>query len=300
MQTLRPCPVCNSGESRLRYGSTLRDGENWREGFDPYTGHYQVNTCRQCGLVFSSPVFDAASIGEIYKTHPQTNVDENEIENVRKTMEGYYRLTRPHLPGRKRVLDVGCDIGLFLEVARQDGFRELHGIEPVAIARKAAVERLTGASIHPEFYQDCRFPDEHFDLIVFIHVVDHLLHPAELLERAIRHLVPGGIVIAVVHDIEAPLARLMGERYPVYNFFHHYFFSRVTLAGLFERCGFETVSVVSTRNCYSLAFLIERFPLIGRRLATASASWARRLGIGRLSLNLPIGNIGIVARKPVS
>lgn len=298
MQRLSPCPVCGSSNAQLRYPATLRPGEDWHAGFDPYGGHYQINRCKGCGLVFSSPVFDSNRIAALYLEYPAANAGQGEIGNVRATMAGYYRMARSYLGKRDRVLDVGCDIGLLLDVAREDGFRELHGIEPIAVAREAATAQLPGAHIHPEFYQECRFPDNHFNLITFVHVVDHLLHPVELLNRAYRHLAPGGIVVAVVHDIEAPLARLMGERYPVYNFFHHYFFSKATLTELFERCGFETLRVGPTRNRYSLAFLMERFPLLPQTFAGRMSRWSRTLGIGRLSLSLPIGNIGIVARKP--
>ena len=57
-------------------------------------------------------------------------------------MAGYFRLAAADIHNRQRMLDVGCDIGLLLEVARNDGFKELYGLEPVAVAKADAVKRL--------------------------------------------------------------------------------------------------------------------------------------------------------------
>ncbi len=296
--TAPACTLCGSTDAVLLYAGTLKRGETLPAGFDPYSGHYQINRCRGCGVVFSAPIFDEAAVGALYTGYSEANADPDEISNVRTTMAGYYRMARRFLERKDRVLDVGCDVGLLLEVAREEGFRELTGIEPVAAAREEARKRLPDARIHSAFHGDCDLPDNHFDLIAFIHVLDHLIRPVETLERAWRQLRPGGLVLAVVHDVETPLVRLMGARYPVYNFFHTFFFSRATLARLVERCGFETVMTAPTRNCYSLAFLIERFPLAPTGLRHWASRASRSAGIGKVGLTLPIGNIGIVARKP--
>ncbi len=298
MQRLEPCSACGASHAKMLYPSTLAAGAGWHPGFDPYSGHYQINRCETCGLIYSSAVFSDADIAALYAGFPAANVDTPEIANVKATMSGYYAMARPYLARKERFLDVGCDIGLLLDVAADDGFERLHGVELVDVARREAERKLPAAKVEGRPYLDCALPAGSFDMIAFVHVLDHLVRPERSLQRAFEQLRPGGLVIAVVHNIEAPLAKIMGQRYPVYNFFHHYYFSKATLARLFERCGFETLTVHATTNCYSLAFLIERFPLAPAALRQRLSHWSRSLGVGRRSLKLPIGNIGIVARKP--
>ena len=215
-------------------------------------------------------------------------------------MGSYFQLASADIHNRQRILDVGCDIGLLLEVARNDGFKELYGLEPVAVAKAEAVKRLPDANISGLFYEDDLFEDDFFDLVSLIHVVDHLVRPERTLSLVWKQLKPGGICIAVVHNSKSLLAKLLGERFPVFNFFHHYFFTKRTLWKLFSACGFEPIRVIATKNCYSVSFFLERLPFLPAGFRRNLAKIARRVLIGRIPLSIPIGNIAIVARKPNS
>jgi 2-polyprenyl-3-methyl-5-hydroxy-6-metoxy-1,4-benzoquinol methylase len=297
MREIRHCPICAGTDRDLVYPGTLDTTNTVGARTNPYSSHYQINRCRGCGLIFSSPIFEDADIAALYEKAPHGNVESGEEGNVKRTMRLYYELARPHLLQRDRLLDVGCDIGLMLEFARQDGFRELYGLEPNPIAREKA-QAIPRAVVSERFYEEQEFPAASFDLITFIHVVDHLIDPSKAVERAFMHAKPGGLVVAVVHNVESMLARMTGERFPPFNLYHHYFFSERTLAALFESRGFDTVSVGSTKNCYSLGFFARRAPGIPAGLRFAIASGLDRLGIGGLPLTIPVGNIGIVARRP--
>lgn len=297
MRDLAPCCICGTFDRTLRYKATPNTDERLGS-LNPYSGHYQINVCNGCGLTYSSPIFDESDVHALYTNYSEANVADEEIDNVSATMKGYYDLGRPFLPRRKRALDVGCDIGLLLDVMRQDGFEELHGLEPVEVARKKALERVPVAAVSGAFYQDTAFEKDSFDMITLIHVVDHLIRPNEILDRVLGDLRPGGVCIAVVHDVESPVAKLTGERFPVFNYFHHYFFSKATLRALFATRGFEVLHVGPTRNRYSLSFFTERAPVLPASWRQGLSGFLRRLGLGRISLSLPVGNIGIVARKP--
>jgi hypothetical protein len=58
--------------------------------------------------------------------------------------------------------------------------------------------------------------------------------------------------------------------------------------------------VAATRNRYSLAFFIQGAPFLPQSWRRAIALLSRRVGIGHISLSIPVGNIEIVARKPGS
>lgn len=297
MREIETCPICRSAGRETIYKGTVDTSHIPDALKNPYASHYQINRCEGCGLKFSSPIFDDDEIATLYEQAPHSNVMSGEEGNVKRTMQHYYELTRKHLKARDRILDIGCDIGLMLKFAREDGFSELFGLEPNPIARREA-EALPGAVISSRFYEDQEYPEASFDLITFIHVIDHLIDPSRVVERAYKHLKPGGVAVAVVHNAESFLAKVLGERFPPFNLYHHYFFSKKTLAGLFESRGFETVAVVSSKNCYSFGFFVRRLPLVPEKLRNVTANMLDGIGFGKIPITIPIGNIAIVARRP--
>ncbi|MFI4987730.1 MAG: class I SAM-dependent methyltransferase, partial [Alphaproteobacteria bacterium] len=232
------CPICNGTERCLVFRSALPPAFDESAPPSPYSAHYQINRCAGCGLIHSSPIMDEAGVSALYANSSETNVLPGEEDNVRRTMARYYRLARPYLPGRERMLDVGCDMGFLLEAAQHDGFREVHGTEPNPTARRIAA-RIPGANILDRFFEQTSYPALYFDLITLIHVLDHLFDPRVVLVRALGNLKPGGVIVAVVHNVESLLSRILGERFPIFNLYHHYFFSKKSLAELFRRHGFE-------------------------------------------------------------
>lgn len=292
------CPVCGGTRRVKIYDATLPpDSDKSSKPPPPYSAHYQINRCAGCGLVYSSPIMDAEGVTILYRDASETNVLPGEERNVERTMEGYYRLAAPHLPGRQRILDVGCDMGFLLKAAEKDGFAELYGVEPNPIAR-ALAEQIPGAQISHRFYESADYPPDYFDLLTLIHVLDHLVDPRITLASVRRNLRPGGITVAVVHNLRSMLGRVLGERFPVFNLYHHFFFDKSSLSELFRRHGFEVIDVVSTRNCYSLGFFAERLPGCPAIFHAGLTRGLKILGLARLSISIPVGNIGIVARRP--
>jgi SAM-dependent methyltransferase len=240
---------------------------------------------------------DDRGVSRLYQHSSETNVSPGEEDNVRRTMALYYQLAAPHLRGRQRMLDIGCDMGFMLEVAKTDGFTELHGIEPVPAARSVA-ETIEGSLVTGKFFEQTTYPADYFDLITLIHVLDHLYDPRIVLRQALKNLRPDGLVLAVVHNVRSLLGLLLGERFPIFNLYHHYFFDKNTLAELFRRQGYEVVKVVPTHNCYSLEFFAQRLPGLPSWFQQAAVRGLRALHAADIPITIPVGNIGIVARRP--
>jgi 2-polyprenyl-3-methyl-5-hydroxy-6-metoxy-1,4-benzoquinol methylase len=291
------CPICNRRNSTVLYGAKLPAQFDETAPPPPYSAHYQINRCVNCGLTYSSPVMDERGVSRLYQDSSETNVSPGEEDNVRRTMALYYRLAAPHLSGRERMLDIGCDMGFMLEAAKGDGFKELHGIEPVPAARSVA-ETIEGSLVTDKFFEQTNYPADYFDLITLIHVLDHLYDPRVVLRQALKNLRPEGLALAVVHNVRSLLGVLLGERFPIFNLYHHYFFNKDTLAELFRGQGYEVVKVVATRNCYSLGFFAQRLPRLPSSVRRAAFRSLQALRLADIPITIPVGNIGIVARRP--
>ena len=291
------CPICRRTEFELVYRSSLPTTFDEAHPPGPYTAHYQIGRCRDCELMRSNPIMDEMGVTALYLNSSETNVTVGEEENVRLTMRGYYELARPYLPAKERILDIGCDMGFLLNVAKADGFTELCGTEPTPVARRTA-EKIAGSNISAEFYEQANYAQSSFDLITMIHVLDHLYDPSIVLKRAISDLKPGGVIVAVVHNVNSILGKILGEKFPIFNLYHHYFFSKSTLGRLFESQGFDVIKVVSTKNCYSLGFFAERNPFLPKRIRRYLHNFLKILKVDEFPVTIPVGNIGIVARRP--
>jgi SAM-dependent methyltransferase len=303
MRELRPCCICGSESSSVRFEGTV--SENFWSGKipDPFKAHYRINRCVGCDLQYSSPILDDSGVRSLYEggvatkknDFSGTNVATGEAAGVQRTMKLYYDRIRPFLPGKGSLMEVGCDVGYLLEAAKKDGFSEIWGCEPNPIAREQAA-KVPGATISDLFYEQWELPKGHFDALTLIHVLDHLVDPMCVLRKARSELKPGGILFGVVHDVECLIARAAGERFPPFNLYHHYFFSKRTLGKLLEAAGFEVIGVYDTLNCYTLGFFLEKAPAFPGK--EASTKILEKTRLARRSLTIPIGNIGIVARKP--
>ncbi len=97
----------------------------------------------------------------------------------------------------RRVLDVGCGVGLFLDQARQAGC-ETCGVELSRAAGEKA--RANGHRIFDRLLGDLDLHETGggFDLITLFQVVEHLPKPVETMREAAALLNPGGCISVAV------------------------------------------------------------------------------------------------------
>ena len=106
-------------------------------------------------------------------------------------------------------------------------------------------------------------------------------------------------MIAVVHNVECLLKRLLGEKFPVFNLYHHYFFFERQRSAIAEVTAYDVIDVVSTKNCYSLKFFAKKFPFMPGFIKIPLAKLLSLIGLGSLPITIPVGNIGIIGPRPV-
>jgi SAM-dependent methyltransferase len=256
--------------------------------------HYRLVRCHDCGLVRSDPIVDMPLLNELYSR--STFDYAAEIQNLRRTYGRYLAWAQRLAQRRDSLLEIGCGNGFFLEEALEQGFREVTGVEPSAAAIAAAPPRLR-SSIVCDVMRPGLFPPERFDLICLFQVFDHLPFPAELLAECRRILRPGGLVLALNHNIAALSARVLGERSPIIDIEHTYLYSPATMARIFTTARFEILEQGTVWNSYTVNYLVRLLPLP----ALPKRVLLKLLGatsLGKLGVRLPLGNLYQIARKP--
>jgi SAM-dependent methyltransferase len=160
-------------------------------------------------------------------------------------------------PDRRRLLDIGCGPGFFLETAMRRGWLA-HGIEP---SRQAAAHaRGLGAEITEGFFNAGSASTlGTFDVIHLNNVLEHIPDPAHLIALAHGLLEAGGVICVNVPNDFSPL-QIAGMTAAGTNDWwvappHHLnYFDFDSLAGLLDRQGF--VPTARTTSFPMEAFLM--------------------------------------------
>jgi 2-polyprenyl-3-methyl-5-hydroxy-6-metoxy-1,4-benzoquinol methylase len=105
----------------------------------------------------------------------------------------------------KRLLDVGCAEGAFLDAARGAGF-DVQGTELSPHGANTTAQRL-GVPVHCGELIDARFESGSFDVMTLWHVLEHVLFPGETLAEAHRILRPDGLLVVAVPNRVCPIFR---------------------------------------------------------------------------------------------
>lgn len=290
------CNLCGADDTELLYPSTLPDEaaptgelESLKCTSSRYGIHPPIVRCRRCGLVYANPRPEATALLNAYEAVvDETYLEERDgrVLTFRRHLEPLERLTGP--ANGRRILDVGCHVGIFLEIATERGW-DAWGVEPsrwaAEQARRRGLNVITGTLAH------ANFPDGFFDLVTLWDVIEHLSDPRAELVEVHRVLKPGGLVCLHTMDIESPFARLLGHRWPWLMEMHLYYFSRSTLAALLTRTGFEVIESRVQGRFLRLGYALSRLQAFSPLLADLMGRTVRALGMATAPIPINLGDL---------
>lgn len=218
--------------------------------------------CPRCGLLFQA---DRPGKEELERLYPEGYYRERdeyyfrnrifdpvggrENYNLQDFREGLRLLSSFKRPGR--LLDVGCGVGIFLELAQQEHWMAC-GVDISPFAVKLAQERF-GLEAYAGNLREVCFPDEEFDCITLWDVFEHLPDPSDQLRELRRILKADGLLLlntpngdTLLRSLAHFLYQFTGGRftYPVRKLFHAYHlytYTRETLGRMLAQNGFEVV-----------------------------------------------------------
>jgi SAM-dependent methyltransferase len=293
----RCCPICGKASSRTWLPSKVDFDALDRFAFAsrkaPEYMRFALGLCEACDLVFAESVPQAQWYQDSYR---EADFDaENESHYAARTYGKAMRRILPQLAGRSAALDIGAGDGAFVAQLVQAGFEQVIGIEPsVAPVSRAAPD--IKPLLRNDFFRAEDFAAASFDLVTCFQTIEHLEDPLAFCKSAARILRPGGALLMVSHNFRAPLARLLGERSPIYDIEHLQLFSPRSVKRLYEAAGLHDVDVKPLSNTYPLRYWFRLAPLPGA-LKTPISKMLVRSSLGRLPLSARVGNSVTVGFK---
>ena len=208
-----------------------------------------VYQCQECGLVQLPQTLEA----EYYDDYLMTVSHSPQMRAFQRSQAIDF-VSRFDLAG-KRVIEVGCGDGNYLQYLREAG-ATVCGIEPSRAFRQMA--QMRNFQVLEGFVSRQRpIPNAPYDAFVMRQVLEHVPDPNDFLQGIRQALNPAGVGLVEVPSLEQALE---GGRF--YDFFcdHLSYFSSVTLRHALERNGFEVLEISRGMNGEYNVALVRKAP----------------------------------------
>lgn len=221
-------------------------------------GTSTILQCEECGLMYRTPIPTYKELKKYYSTgyyeeygfreyasrkeqiikyrfEPILNFFKNVIEKEDRRFIRKEKLV---------ILDIGCALGFFVELLKNQGW-EVKGVELSSDAAEYAKQKL-GLEVYTGSVEDVGFEREGFDVVTLLDVLEHVVSPNGTLKETNRILKREGLVLATVPNVSGAEAR---GRKGLTNFLfaegHLFNFPYDTLKRLFNINGFNIIGITS-------------------------------------------------------
>jgi 2-polyprenyl-3-methyl-5-hydroxy-6-metoxy-1,4-benzoquinol methylase len=198
--------------------------------------------CPSCGFAFLDPMPDEdtatdTAVGQSYID----NYDRRLEKKMRRSLKRARRLAR-RMKG-PRLLDVGSNVGIFCEAARQIGLEPV-GLEPNAPMVEAAERQFPENTFISGRFEEADLGEARFDGLYCSEVIEHVPEVNPFVANLARVLKPGGVMFLTTPDL-GEYAK--GGNPDAWRDFgapdHKLYFNRRNIRIMLEKHGFERVRV---------------------------------------------------------
>jgi len=207
--------------------------------------------CRSCGLVFANPRLVEEEILKRYNLSyffdeylPGFGADREAYNlGILRNRYSFYLeiLDRCSPPGR-RLLDVGSGAGFFLKVAQEKGW-EGEGVE-ISEGASAYAREIVGVKVHHRNIEEMNFPEEVFDAVTLLDMIEHLRDPLRSVTGMKQILRKGGFLLINTPDLDSLSRYFLGDAWAVLSPAEHLFnFNQKSLRFLLERAGLSVLGI---------------------------------------------------------
>lgn len=242
------CPICNSEDIEniieihdvpVFQNMLYYDFEN---AIDAPKGEISVCVCKECGFHFNSSFDDH----KLMYNENYDNRQDNSKQFQNHVCEIVEFINRNCTFQNKKVLEIGCGTGYFLNCIAKDYHCTCIGYDPSYVTEKLESENKNISFVQKFFTEDdIYFCSEKPDIIIMRHVLEHLQNPLEMLQILKKALKENGGDIIY---IETPSYDWIVENNTLFDYIYEHcsYFSDSFLPVLFKMAGLEIITFKHT------------------------------------------------------
>lgn len=260
LSTQRTCRICNS-EKITQIGKKI----------SKFSQHsFDFLLCNSCSFRFVDPILSPEQVyNEDYYQgkgadpfidyeeefhNPDTSLRVLEFNDLFNVTENYFKKKDYHLlleaqNNQLKWLDYGCGAGGMLQYLKKKNViqagDQIYKLDTFGFDQSPYIEKLrrNGFQILDTDAIN-RFPDQSFEVISCLEVIEHIPDPKRTLSQISRLLKPGGLLLLTTGNLNCLLARLMGFKFPYcIPEIHISLFNPKLLAGLYESVGLQPLYI---------------------------------------------------------
>ncbi|MEW6347859.1 MAG: class I SAM-dependent methyltransferase [Thermodesulfobacteriota bacterium] len=265
-----PCDLCGSTDHELVYSK-----------IDSHTGlEFHLVACA-CGMAFVNPMPTDESIPRLY---PEDYLQAKEYQTL------MYRRMLSFLPPPqgKRLLDIGCGRGDFIEYASKNGW-EVQGVDKLRWETPYLVPVTVG-----DFLTMDVAPGS-FDAVTAWAILEHVRTPSAFFRKIRTLLTDNGRFVFTVPNVDAPGMRIScSEDVPR----HLWLFSPETVRRYLDDAGMEPVLISHNAKIYtSYPFGLVRYAVARLRAKDLTCAQYENKSVALLRNRQITRNLGLWVRE---
>lgn len=295
------CRLCDSTDIEVIFHPRLKNKAKVEKSDFAPTGSdfgifYDLAKCNNCKSIFSLLDGAEAHHDQLYsKSRDDLYLIQEAERSI--TFKKIISHLKHFVPDNGRLLDIGCSYGLFLKLASQT-WQEAYGVELSKDASRYAREIL-GLNVFCADIKQANFPNDYFDIITAIEVIEHMQDPKGFITTISRILKPGGLLYLVTPNVQSFSARIMGYRWWSYRKMHLYYFSKNSLSGFLAKNGFSILDSSPYKKTFKIGYIMRQLYSFGYAKVLYYILFAigNILKVKNLSVAASFGDIAVTAKK---
>ncbi len=258
--------------------------------------------CSNCGYIFadldlSQAQFEALYSDRYFAGEEYSNYVADKRVHQRNFMARLNVLSRfVDARRHRRLLEVGCAYGFFLDLATQH-FEEVVGLD-VTDAGINHARSVLGLNALRTDLMDWDFGGSPVDVACMWDTIEHLREPDSYLDRIAENMTMGGLLAITTGDIGSLVARWRGHKWRlIHPPTHAHYFSQKSLTSLLDRYDFDVIHAEHCGSYRSVGNIAYNLMALRWKIPVAY-QWFVRLGISDSMIYTNLFDIMyVIARK---
>lgn len=213
----------------------------------------RIVRCKNCGLMYASPRGQLVDADDYQRFEPEgllEGVSDDESHPYRwrldkeklqvRDFESTTRKLRHLHPNQGHMVEVGSGLGYLLRSFQDKGW-SVEAIDPWP-ELSTHTKEAHGFETAPMTLEQASLPSASVDVLVMLHVIEHVPDPVGTLSEIFRVLKPGGHAVIETPRYDTVTYKIMGRRErSLRQDGHIYFFTTATLRDCYQKVGFREV-----------------------------------------------------------